>query len=72
MRTMLRWTKGQRSLIGDKLGDAANLAGGILVFGQLVTQDGWTWRMAASMVAGLALWFWIGWLAFWLTGEEEP
>ena len=49
---MLRLTRGQRTMLADKLLDVANVAAGALVFGQLLGD-----RFAISLaIAGIGPW----------------
>ena len=56
MRTMLRWTEKQRDLVADKLADLANVAAGAMVFGQLLTQQQFSWASLAVAAVGLLVW----------------
>lgn len=62
MRTMLRLTRAQRALTGDKLADLANLAGGALVFGQAFA-GGSVGFMLVTGLTGLLLWALLSWAA---------
>jgi len=50
---MLRLSGQQRAVLADKLGDAANLAAGALVFSQFLSDHALS---AASLVLGSTLW----------------
>ena len=65
--TMLRLTPGQRTMLADKLLDAANVAAGALVFGQLL---GDMFSIALA-VAGVGLWIVLGFCALALAGRGE-
>ena len=64
---MLRLTRQQRDVLGEKVLDLANFAAAALVFGQFVGQQPVSWRV---IVAGFATWFVFAAWAFWLTGEQ--
>ncbi len=53
---MLRLTRGQRALVGDKLADVANIGAGALIFGQFVGDLAFSpWLIAAGLLMWLAL-----------------
>jgi hypothetical protein len=65
---MLRLTRGQRTMLADKVLDAANVAAGALVFGQFLADR---FSLALAIV-GLALWSILALLALALiTGGEQ-
>ena len=69
MRTMLRLSKRQRALAGDKLADLANLAAGALVFGQALTGS-FTGPMAFVIAAvGVLVWAFLTWGALRVSRE---
>ena len=69
MRTMLRLSKRQRELAGDKLADLANLAAGALVFGQALTGS-FTGPMAFVVAAvGVLVWALLSWGALRVSRE---
>jgi fatty acid desaturase len=55
-RTMLRLSRGQKSLAAEKLADLANLAAAALVFGQVATGAALGWASALAAAIGVVLW----------------
>jgi hypothetical protein len=69
VRTMLRLSRRQRELAGDKLADLANLAPGALVFGQALTGS-FTGPMAFVIAAvGVLVWALLTWGALRVSRE---
>lgn len=64
---MLRLKSRQRGLLADKLMDAANLAVGGLVFGQLVMGDVFSLK---SALVGLAVWVVLSFIALMISPKE--
>jgi len=65
---MLEFKERQWTMLADKLGDAANVALGALVFGQFLSESGFSLLVARSgLTAWVALLFW----AALLTGRGE-
>jgi len=64
--TMLRLNKAQRELLADKMGDAANLAGGAWLFGQILSDRGFSILLA---LAGVGVWLALVTLAAFLRSE---
>jgi len=64
---MLRLTRSQRTILADKVMDAANVAAGALVFGQFLADR----FSIALFFAGLGLWSLLAVIALAFAGREE-
>lgn len=65
---MLRLTEGQRELAADKLADAANVAVGALVFGQMFNELPLSFWKAAG---GVAIWLTLLAYSLKLRGQDQ-
>jgi hypothetical protein len=63
---MVRLTRRQQAVFGEKFLDLANLAAAALVFGQFIGEQSLSWNV---ILGGLAAWLVFAAMSFWLTGE---
>jgi hypothetical protein len=66
---MIDLTHGQRSMLADKLPDAANLSAGALFFGQFLSDRPFSFVLALS---GIVSWFALFSWALVLTRKKDP
>ena len=66
--TMLRLNRSQRSLLAETLKDAANIAAGALIFGQALSERGFSVMFA---LLGIGTWMLLVALGIACAGREE-